>query len=85
MDSLIEKAIINFQMKDEKTEIEKDYPNLHQFYYNRFELKSRLSYQMENDANNGTEDLKNYLKKKEKIGIKKKLNHVQYQLNIFNH
>jgi hypothetical protein len=29
--------------------------------------------------------LKNYLKKKEKIGIKKKLNHVQYQLNIFNH
>lgn len=73
MDSLIEKAIINFQMKDEKTEIEKDYPNLHQFYYNRFELKSRLSYQMENDANNGTEDLKNYLKKKEKIGIKKKI------------
>ena len=67
MEYLIEKAMVSYmEKKNEKKGIEKDFPNLHQFYYNIFELKQELYYIIEKDVKEGNDEVEMYLKKKKR-------------------
>ena len=71
MEKSIEKLIDIFNQQDEneKKGIEKDFPNLYEYYYNRFELKSKLAEIKEEDKKINLyemKELKEFLEKEEK-------------------
>ena len=71
MEKSIEKLIDIFNQQDEKEKkgIEKDFPNLYEYYYNRFELKSKLAEIKERDKKSNhheMKELKEILEKEEK-------------------